>query len=44
MEDVNYYDKECEAHKKLRALAAGVRTDFATMLFESDMDPTGAKL
>ncbi|KAJ9656239.1 hypothetical protein H2198_005090 [Neophaeococcomyces mojaviensis] len=39
MEDVNYYDKECEAHKKLRALAGEVRTDFATMIFGSDLEP-----
>lgn len=43
MEDVNYYDKECEAHKELRALVATVRTDFATMIFESNMGSSDAK-
>lgn len=38
-EDVEYYDKECEAHKALRALATPKRTGIAMLLFESDLKP-----
>jgi len=44
MEDVEYYDKKDEAHMKLRAITSKVRTDLATMLFGSDLEPVTSKL
>lgn len=37
-EDVEYYDKECLAHKELKAVVTPVRTDYATLLFESEVE------
>ncbi|KAK4947314.1 hypothetical protein LTR10_013682 [Elasticomyces elasticus] len=37
MEDVEYYDKECAAHKKLREFIATRRTGFATLHFASEL-------
>ncbi|KAL4970806.1 Dabb family protein [Aspergillus stella-maris] len=35
LEDMKYYDTECEAHKALKAVAATVREDVLTTYFES---------
>ncbi|PYI02200.1 hypothetical protein BO78DRAFT_400706 [Aspergillus sclerotiicarbonarius CBS 121057] len=35
MEDMVYYDEECEAHKALKAVVGPVRTDKLTTFFES---------
>ncbi|KAL4780733.1 hypothetical protein BJX76DRAFT_350737 [Aspergillus varians] len=35
LEDMKYYDTECEAHKALKAVAAPVREDVMTAYFES---------
>ncbi|KAL4909063.1 hypothetical protein BDW74DRAFT_174278 [Aspergillus multicolor] len=35
LEDMKYYDTECEAHKALKAVAAPVREDVLTTYFES---------
>ena len=40
LEDVKYYDEQCEAHKALKAVATPRRTGVATFIFESDMPPT----
>jgi hypothetical protein len=36
-EDYDYYDKECEAHQKLRAFIAPRRTGFATIRYDSEL-------
>ena len=33
--DMDYYDKECEAHKALKKVSGAVRTDNLTVWFES---------
>ncbi|KAI1624167.1 hypothetical protein EDD37DRAFT_609178 [Exophiala viscosa] len=38
-EDVEYYDKGCAAHKKLREFVATRRNGFATLHFESSLAP-----
>lgn len=38
-EDVDYYDKECSAHRKLREFIAPRRTGFATLHYESTLGP-----
>ncbi|OAL40553.1 hypothetical protein AYO20_00289 [Fonsecaea nubica] len=38
-EDVDYYDKGCAAHKKLREFISTRRTGVATVHFESDLGP-----
>lgn len=35
LEDMNYYDTECEAHKALKAVAGPVKEDVLTTYFES---------
>ncbi|EAW10508.1 Dabb family protein [Aspergillus clavatus NRRL 1] len=35
MEDMEYYDKECEAHKALKAMVDGVKQDALTTFFQS---------
>jgi hypothetical protein len=35
MEDMEYYDNECEAHKALRAVAGPAKEDVLTTYFES---------
>ncbi|KAF7588064.1 hypothetical protein BBP40_006202 [Aspergillus hancockii] len=35
MEDMQYYDTECEAHKVLKAVAGPVKEDVLTTFFES---------
>jgi hypothetical protein len=35
MEDMKYYDSECEAHKALKAVAAPVKEDVLTSFYES---------
>lgn len=35
MEDMKYYDQECEAHKAFKAVAAPAREDILTTYFES---------
>ncbi|OQD68625.1 hypothetical protein PENDEC_c033G06361 [Penicillium decumbens] len=35
MEDMKYYDAECEAHKALKAVAAPIKEDVLTTYFES---------
>ncbi|GIK03292.1 hypothetical protein Aspvir_007361 [Aspergillus viridinutans] len=35
MEDMKYYDNECEAHKALKAVAGPVKEDVLTTYFES---------
>lgn len=37
-EDVEYYDKHCNAHKELKKVATPVRKALATLIFESDLD------
>ena len=39
LEDVKYYDEQCEAHQTLKAVTAPRRTGVATFIFESDMPP-----
>jgi hypothetical protein len=34
-EDMDYYDKECEAHKALKEVTNPIRTDVLTVWFES---------
>ncbi|EXJ93769.1 hypothetical protein A1O1_02162, partial [Capronia coronata CBS 617.96] len=36
-EDVEFYDKQCPAHRKLREFAAPRRTGVATLHYESDL-------
>ncbi|EXJ92070.1 hypothetical protein A1O3_00620 [Capronia epimyces CBS 606.96] len=36
-EDVEYYDKQCSAHKKVREFIAPRRTGFATLHYESEL-------
>lgn len=36
--DMDYYDKECEAHRELKKVAAAVRTDIVTVWFESALE------
>ncbi|KAL2401036.1 hypothetical protein ABEF95_016761 [Exophiala dermatitidis] len=38
-EDVEYYDKQCAAHKKLREFIAPRRTGFATLHYGSELGP-----
>ncbi|KIW94240.1 uncharacterized protein Z519_05556 [Cladophialophora bantiana CBS 173.52] len=38
-EDVEYYDKGCAAHKKLREFITPRRTGFATIHYESELGP-----
>lgn len=35
LEDMKYYDNECEAHKALKAVAGPVKEDVLTTYFES---------
>ena len=35
LDDMKYYDSECEAHKALKAVAGPVREDFLMTYFES---------
>ncbi|CAL5875070.1 uncharacterized protein PFLUO_LOCUS9374 [Penicillium psychrofluorescens] len=35
MEDMKYYDNDCEAHKALKAVAASVREEVLTTYFEN---------
>ncbi|KAJ5777538.1 hypothetical protein N7520_000784 [Penicillium odoratum] len=35
MEDMKYYDTECEAHKELKALAGPMKEDVMTTFYES---------
>ncbi|KAB8072893.1 hypothetical protein BDV29DRAFT_158108 [Aspergillus leporis] len=35
MEDMQYYDTECEAHKALKAVVGSVKEDILTTFFES---------
>ncbi|KAL4891954.1 hypothetical protein BDV59DRAFT_203212 [Aspergillus ambiguus] len=35
LDDMKYYDNECEAHKALKALAGPVREDILSTYFES---------
>lgn len=35
MEDMKYYDTECEAHKALKAIAGPAKQDVLTTFFES---------
>ncbi|OOF98189.1 hypothetical protein ASPCADRAFT_3259 [Aspergillus carbonarius ITEM 5010] len=35
LEDMVYYDEQCEAHKALKAVVGPVRTDKLTTFFES---------
>jgi hypothetical protein len=35
MEDMKYYDKECEAHKALKACAGPVKEDVLTTYYEN---------
>ncbi|KAL1969530.1 hypothetical protein VTN77DRAFT_8968 [Rasamsonia byssochlamydoides] len=37
LEDMQYYDNECEAHKALKAVAASVKEDVLSVYFESVM-------
>lgn len=36
-DDMDYYDNECEAHKALKAVTNGIRTDVMTIWFESGL-------
>ncbi|KFY89443.1 hypothetical protein V500_05682 [Pseudogymnoascus sp. VKM F-4518 (FW-2643)] len=36
--DMDYYDNECEAHKALKAVVSGIRTDVMTVWFESALN------
>lgn len=35
MEDMSYYDQECEAHKAFKAVAAPIREDVLMTYFEN---------
>lgn len=35
MEDMQYYDNECEAHKALKAVAGPLKEDVLTTFYES---------
>lgn len=35
MEDMQYYDTECEAHKALKAVAGPVKEDVLTTFYEN---------
>jgi hypothetical protein len=35
MDDMKYYDTECEAHKALKAVAGPAKTDVLTTFYES---------
>ncbi|KAJ5662747.1 stress responsive A/B barrel domain protein [Penicillium macrosclerotiorum] len=35
MEDMKYYDTECEAHKALKAVAGPIKEDILTTFYES---------
>lgn len=36
--DMDYYDKECEAHKELKKVTAAMRTDIVMVWFESALE------
>lgn len=38
-EDLEYYDKQCPAHKKLREFIAPRRTGYSVLHYESNLGP-----
>lgn len=39
LEDVKYYDEQCEAHRTLKSVVTPIREDASVLLFESDIPP-----